>query len=135
MCIRDRVYAQVLDRVSQEKKNSLTGQMSLFELMPEDNRDAFDIQLPNVGEFGKEEKLAFEKEVIGIYISGHPLEEYAEKWKKNISVVTTDFLPDEESGYPKVMDGAKEIIGGMITDKTCLLYTSCHQLCGRQDGQ
>lgn len=113
-----QVYAQVLDRVSQEKKNSLTGQMSLFELMPEDNRDAFDIQLPNVGEFGKEEKLAFEKEVIGIYISGHPLEEYAEKWKKNISVVTTDFLPDEESGYPKVMDGAKEIIGGMITDKT-----------------
>ena len=113
-----QVYAQILDRVSQEKKNSLTGQMSLFDLMSEDNKEAFEIPLPDVGEFGKEEKLAFEKEVIGIYISGHPLEEYAEKWKKSISAVTSDFLPDEESGYPKVKDGAKEIIGGMITDKT-----------------
>ncbi|MCF0122455.1 MAG: DNA polymerase III subunit alpha [Lachnospiraceae bacterium] len=112
-----QVYAKILDGVNQKKKNAITGQMQLFDLMPENNRNAFDVQLPNVGEFEKEEKLAFEKEVIGIYLSGHPLQEYIEKWKRNISVVTTDFLPDGETGYPKVMNGAKEIIGGMITDK------------------
>lgn len=64
-----------------------------------------------MGEYEKEEKLAFEKEVLGVYISGHPLEEYGERLRKNISAVTTDFLPDEESGYPRVRDGAKEILG------------------------
>ena len=72
--------------------------------------------------------LAFEKEVLGIYISGHPLEEDEEKWRRSISATTADFQPDEETGSTKVRDGAKEIIGGMITDKTvkntCLLYTS-----------
>ena len=70
----------------------------------------------------RKKNLAFEKEVIGVYISGHPLEEYEERWKKSVSAVTTDFQPDEESGYPRVRDGAKEIIGGMITDKT-IKYT------------
>lgn len=96
--------------------------MSLFDLMSGEEKEEFELRLPDVGEFGKEEKLAFEKEVIGVYISGHPLEEYAARWKKNVSAVTTDFLPDEDSGFPKVRDGAKEIVGGMITDKT-IKYT------------
>ena len=108
--------------MNQEKKNSLTGQMSLFDLMSEETREAYDIRLPDVGEFDKEQKLAYEKEVIGVYISGHPLEEYEERWRKCVSAVTSDFQPVEETGYPKVADGAKEIIGGMITDKT-IKYT------------
>ena len=96
----------------------MTGQMSLFDLVEEEDKQAFEIQLPDVGEYSKEMKLGFEKEVLGVYISGHPLEEYEEKWRKNITQVTTDFLPDEESGAAKVRDGAKAIIGGMITGKT-----------------
>ena len=117
-----QIYTLVLDQVNQEKKNSLTGQMSLFDLMSEETREAYDIRLPDVGEFDKEQKLAYEKEVIGVYISGHPLEEYEERWRKCVSAVTSDFQPVEETGYPKVTDGAKEIIGGMITDKT-IKYT------------
>ncbi|HIV26125.1 MAG TPA: DNA polymerase III subunit alpha [Candidatus Scatomonas pullistercoris] len=112
-----QVYEQVLDQVNQDKKNSLTGQMSLFDLMTGQEKEEFELRLPDVGEFEKEEKLAFEKEVLGVYISGHPLEEYEERWKKSVSAVTTDFQPDEDSGLPKVRDGAKEIVGGMITDK------------------
>ncbi len=112
-----QVYVQVLDAVAQEKKNSMTGQMSLFDFVDEETKHSYEIPLPNVGEYGKEEKLALEKEVLGIYISGHPLEEQEECWRKNITVVTTDFLPDEETGMPKVVDGAKVIVGGMITDK------------------
>ena len=77
------IYLQVLDQVSQEKKYSMTGQMSLFDIVSDDQKAEFDIQLPNVGEYEKETKFAFEKEVLGVYLSGHPLEEDEEKWKKN----------------------------------------------------
>ena len=112
-----QIYISVLDAAAQERKNSLTGQMSLFDFVDAETKHSYEIPLPNVGKYGKEEKLAFEKEVLGIYISGHPLEEQEECWRKNITAVTTDFLPDEETGFPKVVDGAKVIVGGMITDK------------------
>ena len=112
-----QIYISVLDAAAQERKNSLTGQMSLFDFVDAETKHSYEIPLPNVGEYGKEEKLAFEKEVLGIYISGHPLEEQEECWRKNITAVTSDFLPDEETGFPKVVDGAKVIVGGMITDK------------------
>ena len=70
--------------------------------------------------------LAFEKEVLGVYISGHPLEEYEEKWRKSISATTLDFQLDEETGRTKVRDGSREIIGGMITSKT-IKYTKKNQ--------
>ena len=116
------IYLQVLDQVSQEKKYSMTGQMSLFDIVSDDQKAEFDIQLPNVGEYEKETKFAFEKEVLGVYLSGHPLEEYEEKWKKNISRTTLDFQLDEETGRTKVHDGARETVGGMITART-IKYT------------
>ena len=121
------VYAQILDSVVQEKKNMMAGQMSLFDLVSEEEKTAYEIRMPNVEEYPKEEKLAFEKEVLGIYISGHPLEEYETCWRKNISAVTTDFIPDEESGQPKVRDGQQVIVGGMITEKT-IKYTKTNKV-------
>ncbi len=121
-----QVYSLILDQVSQDRKNNMTGQMTLFDFMGEDAGKQFEIRLPDVGEFDKEEKLAFEKEVTGIYISGHPLEKYEEKWRKNITAVTTDFLPDEETGMPKVRDGNRVTVGGMITAKT-VKYTKTNQ--------
>ena len=121
------VYAQILDSVVQEKKNMMAGQMSLFDLVSEEEKTAYEIRMPDVEEYPKEEKLAFEKEVLGIYISGHPLEEYETCWRKNISAVTTDFMPDEESGQPKVRDGQQVIVGGMITEKT-IKYTKTNKV-------
>ena len=112
------IYVQVMDTVNQEKKSSMTGQMSLFDIMGEEDKKSFEIRLPDVGEYAKESKLAFEKEVLGFYISGHPLEEYEEQWKRGISHVTTDFLPPEEGELPKVHDGERATVGGMITTKT-----------------
>lgn len=116
------IYLQVMEEVSRKKKTAVTGQMSLFDFVSEEEKEAFEIRMPEVGEYSKEVLLAFEKEVLGIYISGHPLEEYEERWRKNISAFTTDFLPQEETGQPKVMDGQKVIVGGMITGKT-IKYT------------
>lgn len=112
------IYIQIVEHVSQEKKYAMTGQMTLFDLVDDDQKSEFEIKLPDVGEYAKETSLAFEKEVLGIYISGHPLEAYEETWKRNISATTADFQPDEETGRAKVRDGAKEIVGGMITEKT-----------------
>ena len=116
------IYVQILDQVNQERKYSMTGQMSLFDMVDEDQKAEFDIPLPDVGEYEKETKLAFEKEVLGVYLSGHPMEEYEEKWRKSISKTTLDFQLVEDTGHTKVSDGAREIIGGMITDKT-IKYT------------
>lgn len=121
------IYIQIVDHVNQEKKYSMSGQMSLFDLVGEEQKSEFQIRMPDVGEYTKENLLAFEKEVLGIYISGHPLEEYEEKWRKMISATTLDFQPDEESGRSKVHDGAREIIGGMITDKT-VKHTKTNQM-------
>ncbi|MCR1842281.1 DNA polymerase III subunit alpha [Murimonas intestini] len=112
------IYVSILDNVNQTKKYSMAGQMSLFDLVGEEEKKDFEIRLPDVGEYEKEQLLAFEKEVLGVYISGHPLEKYEEKWRKNISNTTLDFQFDEETGGTKVLDGQKVIIGGMITEKT-----------------
>ena len=121
------IYVQIVDHVTQEKKNSMVGQMTLFDLVSEDQKEEFQIRMPDVGEYSKETLLAFEKDVLGIYVSGHPLEAYEEKWKKSISATTADFQLDEETGHTKVHDGAKEIIGGMITEKT-IKHTKTNQM-------
>ena len=121
------VYVQILDAVNQEKKNAMTGQMSLFDLVSAEEREAYEIRMPDVEEYTREAKLAFEKEVLGVYITGHPLEEYEERWRKNITAVTSDFVPDEETGVPKVIDGAKVTVGGMIINKT-IKYTKTNKV-------
>lgn len=116
------IYGSLLDALNQEKKTTMAGQMTLFDIAPEEDKAEYEIKLPNVEEYDKEVLLGFEKEVLGIYISGHPLEEYMERLKKNTNAVTTDFVLDEETGTLKVSDGTKVRIGGMITDKV-IKYT------------
>ncbi len=116
------VYREILDSVVRKRKQSMDGQMTLFDLVPDQEKELYEIRLPDVEEYSKEDLLAMEKEVLGIYISGHPLEEYEERWRKNITNVTGDFVRDEETGEVAVTDGADAVIGGMITAKT-IKYT------------
>ncbi len=120
------VYAQIMDGIAQERKHTMAGQMTLFDLASDEAKADFEVRLPDVGEYPKESYLGFEKEVMGIYISGHPLEEYEEKWKKSITRVTADFLLDEETGQSKVQDGEIATVGGLITDKN-IKYTKQNQ--------
>ena len=119
-------YAGIMDHISRDKKNNMAGQMTLFDLAGEEEKADFQVKLPDVGEYPKETYLGFEKEVLGVYISGHPLEEYEQKWRKNITRVTTDFLLEEESGQTRVADGEIAMVGGMIVDKT-IKYTKNNQ--------
>lgn len=120
------IYGSLLDNLNQEKKSSMAGQMTLFDIASEDTKADFEIRLPDVEEYEKEVLLGFEKEVLGVYISGHPLEEYTEKLRKNTNAVTTDFVLDEESGKTKVTDEEKVMVGGMIIDKV-IKYTKTNK--------
>ena len=112
------VYSKLMDDANNDRKNNYAGQMSLFEFGSEtDNIANTAVVYPDVEEYSKEELLAFEKEVLGIYISGHPLEEYEQVWSENISHTSKDFIPATEGGKPLVKDNESVIIGGMIVDK------------------
>ena len=111
-------YIQIIDQIAIDKKNSLTGQMSLFDFATEEVRQEYEFTMPDVAEYDKEQLLAFEKEVLGIYVSGHPLEDYEERIKKHVTAGANDFQLDDETGEPKVKDRETHIIGGMITSKT-----------------
>ena len=116
-----QIYQIIMDRAAKDKKGAISGQMSIFD-MGEDMKKDFEVPLPNVEEFDKEMLLGFEKEVLGIYVSGHPLEAYEELWKKKITNVSTDFYLQEETGLAKVEDDSKATVGGLITDRT-IKYT------------
>ena len=116
------MYIQVMEHIHHDKKNNIQGQISLFDLVAEENKTDFDMKLPDVGEYSKEKLLSFEKEVLGIYISGHPLEEHESLWRKHITNTTADFFWNEEAGELQVSEGGTVIIGGMITEKK-LKYT------------
>ncbi len=116
------VYVQIMDHVQRDKKNNMAGQMSLFDIVGEEEKDSFDVKLPNVGEYSKEMMLGFEKEVLGVYVSGHPLQEYETTWRKRISATTADFALDEETNTVRIKDGENVVVGGMIAEKT-IKYT------------
>lgn len=116
------VYASIIDQEAQQKKSNMSGQMSLFDLVSEEDKKEFEVHYPDVGEFEQEVKLAFEKEVLGIYLTGHPLENYMDKMKRNTTVNNIDFVRDEETGELTVRDNQHVVIGGMISNKT-MKYT------------
>ncbi len=112
------IYISVMDGVNQERKNTVSGQMSLFDFAAPEEQEELDIAMPDVGEFDKEMILSFEKEVLGVYISGHPLEEYEELLRQNVTRTTADFAPAGENGMPRGREQEKAVIGGMIIART-----------------
>ncbi len=116
------IYGVMMDQLNNDRKKSMAGQVSLFDLVSDEEKKNYEIAYPDVPEYKKEILLGFEKEVLGIYLSGHPLEEYEEKWRKNISKVTSDFVYEEETQEIKVKDNEQVIVGGIITERT-IKYT------------
>ena len=122
------IAPELLDQKNKDRKNVLEGQMSLFDFAAEEEKQQYQITMPKVPEFPKGELLAFEKETLGIYVSGHPMDEYLETWKNSITAKTTDFMVDEETGRAVVEDGVRATIGGMITARTVQLTKNGQQM-------
>ncbi len=122
------IAPDLLDQKNKDRKNVMEGQLSLFDFASEDDKKQYQITMPNMPEFPKEELLAYEKETLGIYVSGHPLDEYLTLWENSITAKTTDFIVDEDSGKAIVSDGTSAVIGGMITAKTVKLTKNGQQM-------
>lgn len=123
------VYAAMVDQALQERKSGMSGQMSLFDLVSEEEKQSYTLQMPDVEEYEKELYLSYEKEVLGIYLSGHPLEEYEEKMKKNITATASDFIREEveeelaetldaQTAGISVRDNAHVVVGGIIAARS-----------------
>lgn len=124
LCI---VFPSIMDQVNSDKKNSMAGQMTLFDIASEEEKKEFEIRLPNVEEFEREEFLGYEKEVLGVYISGHPLEGYMDILQKNTDATSREFMINEETGKSSIKDGQMVTVGGMIVEKT-IKYTRNNQV-------
>lgn len=111
------VYMQILDGIANGRRGIMSGQMSLFDIVSEEQKKELEVKMPDVGEYTKEMVLSFEKEVLGFYISGHPMQEYQSLWEKKITAKTSDFMLDDETGNVSVADGSRAVIGGIIADK------------------
>ena len=116
------VYMRMMDDLQSSRRNDMAGQLSLFDIVDEEDKAEYQVRMPDIGEYPREMMLAFEKEVLGIYVSGHPMEEYSALWKSNITAKAADFYLDEEIGQARILDGSKATIGGMIAEKT-IKYT------------
>ena len=116
------VYMRMMDDLQSSRRNDMAGQLSLFDIVDEEDKAEYQVRMPDIGEYPREMMLAFEKEVLGIYVSGHPMEEYSALWKNNITAKAADFYLDEEIGQARIRDGSKATIGGMIAEKT-IKYT------------
>jgi DNA polymerase-3 subunit alpha len=111
------VYSFMLDTVTSSKKSVTAGQLSLIDIVPDEDKEELEFRLPDVGEYDKDQILAFEKEVLGFYVSGHPLEEYQAFLEKHVNAKTSDFMLDDETKTTVVKDNSRVVIGGIITDK------------------
>ena len=112
------IYPSIMDGIHASHKNSMEGQMSLLDFLGEEEKEDFEVRMPDVEDYKKEEKLAFEKQVLGVYVSGHPLEDYLELIRKQADATSMDFQLDEESGLPKVTDQGLYTLGGMVSNVT-----------------
>lgn len=112
------VYVQIMDGVTQEKKDVMEGQVTLFDFADDKAKETYKIQMPDVGEYTTDQKLEFEKEVLGIYASGHPLQDQEGKWRRVITNMTIDFAEPEEGEEPKVEDKSRVTVGGIVSTVT-----------------
>ena len=112
------MYPEIVDQVNAEKKRSMSGQMSLMEFLGEEEKEKTRITFPNMPEFPKEEILEKEKEVLGIYVSGHPLDAYKDLVDKYADASTVDFIPEEETGQTTAVDNRIYTLCGLVEQIT-----------------
>ncbi|MCR1899157.1 DNA polymerase III subunit alpha [Irregularibacter muris] len=125
------IYEKVLDGIQQDRRKNIKGQVSLFDVVQEEDSRSFQIDiLPNIPEYNKKILLSMEKEMVGFYISGHPLAEYEELLKRKVSI-TSDQLyhGDEEEGQENFLrDEQKVIVGGIIAHKKQKITKNNHMM-------
>ena len=110
------VFEKIMDSASNERKRNIDGQISLFG-MSEDTIDIPKIVYPNIKEFDKRHILSMEKEMTGLYLSGHPLDEY----KKALKLQTSTTVETIEKSYNLFLESLNtEYDDNIISDETII---------------
>lgn len=110
------VYPKIIDEVASEKKKATSGQISLMDFMGEEEKKAFDVAYPDVPEYDKDTFLRMEKDALGLYVSGHPLDSVKDVLSRETTATTLDFVIDEETEKTEAVDGRNYRIGGLIDE-------------------
>ncbi len=123
------VYEQAIEKVNRDIKNKASGQFSLFENFKTELEDIDKIDYPKIKEYNKQTKLKFEKDITGVYMSGHPLQNFAKKWNnfnfrsdmivKESDENTNDDIDEdieEDVVFEGLTDGMRVNCGGIITN-------------------
>ncbi len=112
------VYKQIADGITLSRKKNIEGQINLFAFGAEEEEIKNEDVLPEMEEYTSKIMLTLEKEVLGIYLSGHPLAEYEEKIRTHTSATSKDFrLPDDIEEERPLRDGQRAKVGGIIVQK------------------
>lgn len=119
------IYESLMDSAQASARNNIAGQISLFQINAEELDRTGTRELPDIRNFRSEELLSQEKEMLGVYLTAHPLDDYAELIQRNVSVTSRDLaevLASEEEGYTgRVQDGMKAVMAGIILSKKNLI--------------
>jgi DNA polymerase-3 subunit alpha len=118
------VHKSIQNGISQTRRNNIAGQMNLFDMTATSPEELHRDLLPDIPELTDKEKLAYEKDLMGIYVSGHPLNEYESLLRDFVKQTTLDFpQTDEQIGAQgKVIDKQPVVMGGMV-DSVNVKYT------------
>lgn len=123
-------FERVLEGLSNDRKKNYKGQISIFDFANniDDNlnKKMNEYTIDNIEEYPKNVILSIEKEIIGVYVSGHPLEQYTKELNEKVSLYSKDLIEakldemEQDSNLiseSKIRDGMKVVIGGIISEK------------------
>ena len=119
------VYKQIADGINMHRKNNITGQIDLFTLENEEEGFEDKDHLPDIPEFEEKDLLNYEKDVLGIYLSGHPLDRVRNALDRFVSI-KSDALEYKEDEENDIKDGMKVIVGGILAAKK-LIFTKSNK--------
>ncbi|HJB30400.1 MAG TPA: DNA polymerase III subunit alpha, partial [Candidatus Oscillibacter excrementavium] len=114
-----QVYESVMDAVADSHRQNLEGQMDFFSMAagPDSKAAVKEIPLPNIDEYTPEQLMLMEKETTGLYLSGHPMDQYRDAVRRlgapTIGSILADFA--QEGGPTRFADDQRVTICGIVT--------------------
>ncbi len=119
------IYEDVLDKVEHDKKRRSTGQFSLFDNFKTETKEMDEVVIPKIKEYNQETKLKLEKSIMGVYMSGHPLQNYESNFqdynfKSTMVIKNEEVDPDQDENEEiteyELADGTRVTCGGIVTE-------------------
>ena len=111
------VYERVLDGIASSRRKNVEGQMDLFGMSASSGSSVSSVPLPDIPEFTAVERMSMEKDTTGLYLSGHPMEDYRPLAKRAgavpIHAIMSDF--EGQDGPKRFADGQNVTVAGVIT--------------------